>query len=25
MADLEHLLRFWRALDSAFETVEPSW
>jgi GNAT superfamily N-acetyltransferase len=25
MADLEPLLRFWRALDSAFETVEPSW
>jgi ribosomal protein S18 acetylase RimI-like enzyme len=25
MADLEPLLRFWRALDSAFETVEPTW
>jgi ribosomal protein S18 acetylase RimI-like enzyme len=25
MAGLEPLLRFWRALDSAFETVEPSW
>lgn len=25
MAELEPLLRFWRALDSAFETVEPSW
>ncbi len=25
MADLEPLLRFWRALDSAFETVEPAW
>jgi GNAT superfamily N-acetyltransferase len=23
--DLEPLLRFWRALDSAFETVEPTW
>jgi GNAT superfamily N-acetyltransferase len=25
MADLELLLRFWRALDSEFETVEPTW
>jgi ribosomal protein S18 acetylase RimI-like enzyme len=25
VADLEPLLRFWRALDSAFETVEPAW
>ena len=25
MADLEPLLRFWRALDSAFESVEPTW
>ncbi|HET7870246.1 MAG TPA: GNAT family N-acetyltransferase [Actinomycetota bacterium] len=25
MAELEPLLRFWRALDSAFETVEPAW
>jgi GNAT superfamily N-acetyltransferase len=25
VADLEPLLRFWRALDSAFEIVEPAW
>lgn len=25
MADLEPLLRFWRALDLAFESVEPAW
>jgi GNAT superfamily N-acetyltransferase len=25
VADLEPLLRFWRALDAAFETVEPAW
>lgn len=25
MADLEPLLRFWRALDAVFETVEPAW
>jgi ribosomal protein S18 acetylase RimI-like enzyme len=25
VADLEPLLRFWRALDSAFESVEPTW
>jgi GNAT superfamily N-acetyltransferase len=25
VADLEPLLRFWRALDSAFETVQPTW
>jgi GNAT superfamily N-acetyltransferase len=25
VAELEPLLRFWRALDSAFESVEPAW
>jgi GNAT superfamily N-acetyltransferase len=25
VADLEPLLRFWRALDAAFEIVEPAW
>jgi GNAT superfamily N-acetyltransferase len=25
VADLEPLLRFWRALDAVFETVEPAW
>jgi GNAT superfamily N-acetyltransferase len=25
VADLEPLLRFWQALDSAFESVEPAW
>jgi ribosomal protein S18 acetylase RimI-like enzyme len=25
VADLEPLLRFWRALDLAFESVEPAW
>jgi ribosomal protein S18 acetylase RimI-like enzyme len=25
VADLEPLLRFWRALDSAFDTVQPTW
>jgi GNAT superfamily N-acetyltransferase len=25
VADLEPLLRFWRALDAAFQTVEPAW
>jgi ribosomal protein S18 acetylase RimI-like enzyme len=25
VADLEPLVRFWRALDSAFETVQPTW